>query len=112
VAFDPYEWEAIDWDDPEDEDGNYVHCLGHDVDELVVAEVLRERPVAIKLSPCYSDFVIAGPNAAWNRLWTLLFDRSWKRGDWLRPVTGWPSKPAETSQWEKITHQTWRGRNA
>jgi hypothetical protein len=112
VAFDPYEWEAIDWDDPEDEDGNYFHCLQHDVDEVVVDEVLKERPVAIKLSPTQSDFVIAGPNAARNKLWTLLFDRSWKRGDWLRPVTGWESKTAEVRQWEKITHEIWRrGRN-
>ena len=81
MAFDPYEWEAIDWDDPEDEDGNYAHCLRHDVDELVVDEVLRERPVAIKLSPVWAEFVIAGPNAARSVLWTLLFDRSWKRGD-------------------------------
>lgn len=112
MAFDPYEWEAIDWDDPEDEDGNYAHCLRHDVDEVVVDEVLRERPVAIKLSPVWAEFVIAGPNAARSILWTLLFDRSWKRGDWLRPVTGWRAKSAEIHQWEKITHENWRrGRN-
>jgi hypothetical protein len=111
VVFDPYAWEAIDWDDPEDEEGNYAHCLRRGVDEMVVDEVLRERPVVIKLSPVYSEFVIAGPNAAWNRLWTLLFDTSWKRGDWLRPVTGWRAKTAEIRQWERITHMTWRGRN-
>lgn len=61
MAFDPYEWEAIDWDDPEDEDGNYAHCLRHGVDEVVVDEVLRGRPVAIKLSPVWAEFVIAAP---------------------------------------------------
>ena len=114
MAFDPYEWEAIDWDDPEDEEGNYAHCLRHKVNEVVVGEVLEERPVAIKLSPVLAEFVIAGPNAARDTLWTLLFDRSWKRGDWLRPVTGWVAKTAEVRQWEKITHETWRirrGRN-
>lgn len=80
--FDPYEWEAIDWDDPDDEAGNLVHCLRHGVDEMVVDEVLRQRPVS-----------------------------SFKRGDWLRPMTGWEAKPNEIRQWEKITHQTWRGRN-
>ena len=25
-----------------------------------------------------------------------------------RPVTGWPAKPAEIRQWEKITHENWR----
>lgn len=111
LVFDPYEWEAIDWDDPEDEQGNYFHCLRHGVDEVVVDEVLGEHPVEIKLRPTNSDFVIAGPNAAWNKLWTLLFDRSYKRGDWLRPVTGWKAKTAEIRQWEQITHQIWRARN-
>jgi hypothetical protein len=111
-VFDPYKWEAIDWDDPDDEDGNFVHCLNHGVGELVVDEVLQQRPVEIKLSPTWSEFVIAGPNAAWDTLWTLLFDSSFKRGDWLRPVTGWEAKTGEIRQWEKITHQTWRGRNA
>jgi hypothetical protein len=108
-VFHIYEWEAIDWDDLEDEDGNYAHCLRHGVDEVVVDEVLRERPVGIKLNPVYSDFVIAGPDGAWATLWTLLFDRSRKRGDWLRPVTGWKSKKAEVRQWEAITSMTWTG---
>lgn len=107
--FNPFAWETIDWDDLEDEEGNYVHCLVHGVDEDVVDEVLQERPVEIKLSPMWAEYAIAGPNAAWNTLWTLLFDSSYKRGDWLRPVTGWKSKDAEVSQWQAITHLTWRG---
>ena len=109
--FDPYEWEAIDWDEFDDEEGNYVHCVRHGVDEVVIDEVLRERPVEIKLRPVWAEFVITGPNAAWDMLWTLLFDRSPKRGDWLRPVTGWNAKIAELRQWEAITHETWRGRH-
>lgn len=106
--FDPYEWEAIDWDELEDEEGNYVHCLRHGVDEVVVEEVLRECPVEIKLSPVWAEFVIVGPDEAWGVLWTLLFDKSKKRGDWLRPVTGWKAKVAEVRQWEAITHERWR----
>jgi hypothetical protein len=110
-VFDPYEWEAIDWDAMEDENGNLAHCLRHGVDEMVVDEVLTEHPAEINLRPRNAEFAIAGPNSALDTLWTLLFDRSYKRGDWLRPVTGWESKTGEIRQWEKVTHQTWRGRN-
>ncbi len=43
--FDPYLYEAIDWDDEDDEDGNLQHCLRHGVDEAVVGEVLATHPV-------------------------------------------------------------------
>ena len=66
--FDPYGWEAIDWDDEEDEDGNLAHCLRHGVDEAVVDGVLRERPVEIKLRPVYAEYVIAGPDGKWATL--------------------------------------------
>ena len=111
TVFDVYEWEAIDWDDPDDEDGNYAHCKRHGVTESVVSDVLRERPVEITLSPTWSDYAIAGPDYGWSTLWTVLFDRSPKRGDWLRPVTGWWSKVAEVRQWEAITTRRWRGRH-
>ena len=99
--FDPYEWEAIDWDDEEDEEGNYAHCLRHGVDESVVDGVLRTQPVEVNLRPRNAEYAIVGPDRTWSRLWTLLFDRSWKRGDWLRPVTGWVSKPAEVRRWKR-----------
>ena len=89
AVFDAYEWEAIDWDDPDEEDGNYAHCKLHGLTESVVDDVLREHPAEIKLSPIWSDFAIAGPDHAWSTLWAVLFDRSPKRSDWLRPVTGW-----------------------
>ena len=106
--FNPYDFEQIDWDDPEDEEGNLQHCLVHGVDELVVEEVLTERPVEVKLKLRSAEFSIVGPDRTWSRLWTLLFDRSWKRGDWLRPVTGWESKVAEIRAWESATRQKWR----
>jgi hypothetical protein len=111
TKFDAHEWEAIDWDDPDDKEGNYVHCKRHGVTESVVEDVLREQPVEITLSPTWSDYAIAGPDRGWSTLWTVLFDRSPKRGDWLRPVTGWWSKKAEVRQWEAITAQKWNGRH-
>lgn len=107
--FDPYAWEAIDWDAAEDEAGNLAHCLRHGVDEVVVEEVLRERPVEIKLRPMYSEYALAGPDGGWSTLWTLLFDTSRKRSDWLRPVTGWRAKTAEIRMWEAVTKKSWTG---
>jgi hypothetical protein len=48
-VFDPYEFEFIDWDDQEEEGSNLRHCLEHGVDEAVVDEVLRGRPVEVRL---------------------------------------------------------------
>lgn len=108
--FDPYEFEAIDWDDDEDENGNLVHCLRNGVDERVVSEVLRERPVEITLSLKSAEFSIVGPDSGSLTMWTLLFDRSYKRGDWLRPVTGWPSNRAQIVAWQQITRLVWRNK--
>jgi len=105
--FDPYEFELIDWDDDEDEYGNLVHCLAHGVNELVVAEVLRERPVEVSLSVVSAEFALVGPNQNWSIMWTILFDRSHKRGDWLRPVTGWQSNSAQISAWKQVTRLPW-----
>lgn len=106
--FDPYAYEQIDWDDEEDSEGNLAHCLRHDVDEQVVGEVLSEKPVEVKLRLVSADFAIVGPDRPWTTLWTLLFDQSYKRGDWLRPITGWRSKAPETRAWEQATRTTWR----
>lgn len=111
-VFDPYEFEAIDWDDEEDENGNLAHCLAHGVDELVVEEVLAEDPQEVRLGNQRAEFAVVGVDRARSTLWTLLFDRSYKRGDWLRPVTGWRAKDSEVHDWEKLTGQTWRGDRA
>ena len=107
--FDPFEFECIDWDEEDDEEGNLRHCLRHGVNEGVVDDVLREHPVEIKFSVKTAEFAIVGPDAGRRSIWTLLFDRSWKRGDWLRPVTGWRSKPAEIKAWEAATGKVWKG---
>lgn len=107
MVFDQYAFEVIDWDDEDDEDGNLAHCLRHGVNESVVAEVLRERPVEISMSIQSADFAIVGPDANWSVMWTLLFDTSYKRGDWLRPVTGWRSTQAQIVAWSQATRQKW-----
>lgn len=101
-------FEAIDWDLEDDEDGNLLHCLRHGIDETVVDEVMTEEPIDLKMEPKTAEFVIVGPNRERNRMWTLLFDVSYKRGDWLRPVTGWPSETSEIREWEQATRKKWR----
>ena len=103
-------FEQIDWDDEENEDGNLAHCLRHGVTEQVVDEVLGELPVQIRIPLDNAEYSIVGPNRGRNQMWTLLFDASWKRGDWLRPVTGWPAKAAEIREWERTTKMRWRGK--
>ena len=84
-------------------------CLRRGVGERVVFEVLYEHPVEIRFKVVTAEFAIVGPDKGWHSLWTLL-DTSWKRGDWLRPVTGWRSKRAEIAAWEAATGRTWRAR--
>ena len=108
--FDLSKFELIDWDDDYDEEGNLVHCLRHGVTEKVVAEVLRERPVEIKLSVSSAEFAIVGPNCEMSKMWTLLFDISHKRGDWLRPVTGWSATQGQIRAWQQATRLPWRNK--
>jgi len=107
-------YEAIDWDDEEEEPdemkNNLLHCLRHGVDEQVVYEVLTEEPVEIELVPRTAEAAFTGPDQERNQMWTLLFDTSYKRGVWLRPVTGWKAKPAEVREWEQATSKRWKGR--
>lgn len=95
------DFEAIDWDDEEDERGNLAHCLRHGVDERVVADVLGGRPVTVTMRLKTATFAIVGPDRG-GTMWTILLDRSFKRGDWLRPVTGWRSAPDEVREWQRI----------
>lgn len=93
-------FEAIDWDDEEDEDGNLAHCLRHGVDERVIDEVLRGRPVEVKMRLQTAEYALVGPDEGGTH-WTVLFDTSHKRGDWLRPITGWRSTPNEVAEWNR-----------
>lgn len=100
-------FEAIDRDDEEDEEGNLAHCLRHGVTERVVEEVLSEDPVEVRLRLEHAEMTVVGPDRSQGQLWTLLFATSYKRGDWLRPVTGWRSKRGEVVAWEQATGRTW-----
>lgn len=55
-----------------------------------------------------AEYAVVG--VALSDIWLILLEDSPKRGDWLRPVTGWPAEVAEIRQWEKLTGQVWRGR--
>ena len=97
-----WDFEGIDWD-PEDEDedrSNLTHCLRHGVTEIVVDEVLRENPIEVKLKVVTAEFVVVGPDRG-GKMWTLFFDTSFKRGDFLRPITGRAAKPEEVEEWKR-----------
>jgi hypothetical protein len=109
-------YEVIDWDDPELDDdpdtNNLLHCqqadhLGGQA-ELIVAEVFLGRWVQIDFKTQTAEYSVVG--VALDRIWLVLLEDSPKRGDWLRPVTGWPAEIAEIREWEKATGQTWRRR--
>jgi len=45
-----------------------------------------------------AEFAVVGPDRC-GAIWVVLFDTSHKRGDWLRPVTGWRADAAEQHAW-------------
>jgi hypothetical protein len=101
--------EALEWDSEQYERGNLAHCLEHGIDEQVVEEVLYGDWINIEITVDTAEFAIVGPNLKRNFMWTLLFATSQMRGDVLRPVTGWDSKPSEIREWERVTGQEWTG---
>ncbi len=56
-----WDFDAIDWDDADDELGNLVHCQLHGVDERVVDQVLRGEPAEVNLKVQTAEWVILGP---------------------------------------------------
>ena len=105
MGLDLSRYEEIDWDDDDDPDGNLAHCRrpGHlgPHPERVVAEVLSEEPVEVKMKLQTAEFSIVEPDRSRATWWVVLFDTSRKRGDWLRPVTGWRAEDAERQAWNK-----------
>ena len=113
---DIHRYELIDWDNPEEdsspETNNLLHCqqadhLGAQA-ELIVFEVFQGEWASVKFSRQTAEYAVVG--VALSGIWLILFKDSHKRGDWLRPVTGWPAEIAEIREWEKTTGQTWRRR--
>jgi hypothetical protein len=84
--------------------GAFEHHPGHVPGEVDDAE----EPVEIKLKLETAEGAFTGPDRSRTQMWTLLFDTSYKRGDWLRPVTGWKAKPAEIAEWERVKGRRWR----
>lgn len=103
---------AIDWDAEDAQDSNLAHCLRHDIDQWTVDAVLADEWINVEIIVKSAEFAIVGPDRRWNRMLTLLFDVSEKQGNWLRPVTGWESKPKELKDWEWVTKETWGGQRA
>ena len=106
------DYEALDLDEEDDEGGNFQHCLGEDHlgndPKQVVDELLAEQPIVSKVRVASAEFAVTGPNADRNMLWTVVFATSGRRGDWLRPVTGWRARPAHIREWEQATGERWR----
>lgn len=105
MALDLSRFHEIDWDSYDDSDGNLAHCgrldrMGPNP-ERVVGEVLSEEPVEIKMKIVTAEFVIVGPDRARSTWWLVFLRTSPKRGDWLRPVTGWRAEQPERQEWEK-----------
>jgi hypothetical protein len=105
-----FDFTGIDWDSDHDPDGNLAHCLRHEVNGRVVAEVLNTEWVDVEMLVCTAELAIIGPNAKRSVMWTLLFDTSWKDTSLLRPVTGWKSERPDIRAWEKETRKKWRRR--
>jgi hypothetical protein len=102
------DFDTIDWDPIEAENGNLAKCMKRGIDRDVVWEVLAGDWVDVEMPVETAEFVVVGPNEERNRMWTLVFATSSERGDWLRPVTGWPSDNDEIAEWENQTGQKWR----
>ena len=104
------EFDALDWDEEDAEGSNLAHILEHDIDDVAVENVLDDDWISVEMAVNTAEFAIVGPDRRGNRMLTLLFDTSWKQGNWLRPVTGWESEPSELLEWEQATGQEWGGR--
>jgi hypothetical protein len=103
-------FDALDWDEEDTEGSNLAHILEHDIDDVAVEDVLADDWISVEMTVYTAEFALVGPDRRWNRMLTLLFDTSWKQGNWLRPVTGWESEPPELLEWERVMGQKWGGR--
>lgn len=103
-------FDELDWDDEHVPGSNLAHIFEHDIDDIAVEDVLDDDWINVEMIVHTAEFAIVGPDRRWNRMLTLLFDTSWKQGNWLRPVTGWESEPPELLEWERVIGQKWEGR--
>jgi hypothetical protein len=104
---------GVEWDDEDEPRSNLVHCrrpqhLGPYL-RRVVHEVLSEAPAELKMTVRRAAFAVVGPDRSTSTLWVVLLDVSARRGDHLRPVTGWRAGPDEKRAWRYARQ---RGRTA
>jgi hypothetical protein len=113
---DIYRYETIDWDDPDvdpdPETNNLLHCqqadhLGAQA-ELIVFEMFYNYWAEVQFKTTVAQYTVVG--MALSSIWLLLLCDSYKRPDWLRPITGWPAERGEIRAWEQATGQTWKGK--
>jgi hypothetical protein len=105
VPLDLSGFEALEWDDERDENGNWAHCsradhLGSNP-ERIVSEVLSEEPVEFTMEVRTAAFAVVGPDGSRSTFWVVLLDVSSRRGDFLRPVTGWQAGPKAMAAWRE-----------
>ena len=94
-------FEAIEWDDDDDADGNVAHCMRQDHlpdPQRIVYEVLSESPVELKMRLTSAEFAIVGPDFG-GAYWVILLVASGRKGELLRPVTGWPAGKKARAAW-------------
>jgi hypothetical protein len=72
---------------------------------LIVYELFLGHWAEVKFRKQTAEYSVVG--VAISDIWLVLLKDSHKRGDWLRPVTGWSAEDAELRQWEKLTGQAW-----
>lgn len=114
---DIHRYELIDWDEPEIDDdpetNNLLHCqqpdhLGMQAEMIVYTIFYDGFWAEISFKTQTAQYAVVGVALA--NVWLVLLEDSDKRGDWLRPVTGWPAERPEIREWEKATGETWKGR--
>jgi hypothetical protein len=79
---DPEDFDELDWDDEDVPGSNLAHILEHDIDDVAVEDVLADDWINVEMIVHTAEFAIVGPDRRWNRMLTLLFDTSWKQGNW------------------------------
>ena len=90
-------YELIDWDDPQIDDNpeanNLLHCqqadhLGMQA-EMIVYETSIRPLGRVQFTMQTAEYAVVGVGLA--NIGSCCSKSSPRRGDWLRPVTGWPA---------------------
>ena len=95
---------ALDWDDPDDPNGNVKHIARHDVTPLEVEEVLQSAPVFHRVEADGQNpyFEVIGPTVAGRLLeiWGIYYQSGPKRAMW-RTATALDAREEARKLWNK-----------